>query len=148
MFRLGTSTRRPSALRPALMAMQSSPVSKVLPVMTTSVHDSGSQPSLSGLWPGRLPLPGSGAALHDPAQARPPCHGSPAVGARRSAAVACGAAARACALAANIVHAISAAESNESLRPPDSTMPASCGSADDGCRVAPTGRQTFSAKIT
>ncbi len=40
--------RRPSALRPDLTAMQSSPVSKKQPSMSTSLHDSGSQPSLFG----------------------------------------------------------------------------------------------------
>src|SRR3954451_20638469 len=45
---LGTATRRPSALRPDLMAMQSSPVSKEQLVITTMRLDSGSQPSLLG----------------------------------------------------------------------------------------------------
>ena len=48
MFSDGTLTRRPSALRPALIAMQSSPVSNEQFVMRTSRHDSGSQPSVFG----------------------------------------------------------------------------------------------------
>src|SRR5690349_18142479 len=43
-----TLTRRPSALRPDLMAMQSSPVLKVQFSISTSVEHSGSQPSLFG----------------------------------------------------------------------------------------------------
>ena len=50
MFSLGTPMRRPSALRPDLMAMQSSPVSNVQFSISTSRHDSGSQPSLFGPW--------------------------------------------------------------------------------------------------
>src|SRR2546429_5576480 len=46
MFCDGTLTRRPSTSRPDLMAMQSSPVSKVHPTMCTSLQHSGSQPSL------------------------------------------------------------------------------------------------------
>ena len=38
------------ALRPDLIAMQSSPVSKVQPSISTSAEDSGSQPSLFGPW--------------------------------------------------------------------------------------------------
>src|SRR5690242_1462269 len=49
-FSHGLLTRRPSALRPDLIAMQASPVSKVHPSISTSVHDSGSQPSLLGPW--------------------------------------------------------------------------------------------------
>ena len=37
-------------MRPALIAMQSSPVSNAQFVMRTSRHDSGSQPSLFGPW--------------------------------------------------------------------------------------------------
>ena len=48
MFSLGTFTRRPSALRPDLIAMQSSPVSNTQRSMSTSRHDSGLQPSLFG----------------------------------------------------------------------------------------------------
>ena len=44
----GTLTRLPSALRPDLRAMQSSPVSKVVSSIRTSEHDSGLQPSLLG----------------------------------------------------------------------------------------------------
>ena len=50
MFSLGTLMRRPSALRPDLIAMQSSPVSKRQRSISTSRHDSGSQPSLFGPW--------------------------------------------------------------------------------------------------
>ena len=50
MFSLGTPIRRPSALRPDLIAMQSSPVSNVQFSMSTLRHDSGSQPSLFGPW--------------------------------------------------------------------------------------------------
>ena len=50
MFSVGTLTRRPSALRPDLIAMQSSPVSKWQSSISTSRHDSGSQPSLFGPW--------------------------------------------------------------------------------------------------
>ena len=50
MFSLGTPIRRPSALRPDLMAMQSSPVSNMQFSMSTLRHDSGSQPSLFGPW--------------------------------------------------------------------------------------------------
>ena len=50
MFSLGTFTRRPSALRPDLIAMQSSPVSNAQRSISTSRHDSGSQPSLFGPW--------------------------------------------------------------------------------------------------
>ena len=49
-FSEATPTRRPSLLRPDLMAMQSSPVSKTQFSMSTSRHDSGSQPSLLGPW--------------------------------------------------------------------------------------------------
>ena len=44
----GTPTRRPSVSRPALMAMQSSPVSNVTFRITTPAQDSGSQPSVFG----------------------------------------------------------------------------------------------------
>src|ERR1019366_3774522 len=44
----GTPTRRPSALRPDLMAMQSSPVSNRQFSISTSRQLSGSQPSLLG----------------------------------------------------------------------------------------------------
>src|SRR5438128_513747 len=44
----GTFTRRPSAFLPDLIAMQSSPVLNVQFSMSTSVHDSGSHPSLFG----------------------------------------------------------------------------------------------------
>src|ERR1700729_2084381 len=47
-FWLGTLTRRPSASRPDLIAMQSSPVLKVTLSMTTPSQDSGSQPSVFG----------------------------------------------------------------------------------------------------
>ena len=47
-FWLGTLTRRPSASRPDLIAMQSSPVSNVTPSMTTPSQDSGSHPSVFG----------------------------------------------------------------------------------------------------
>ena len=47
-FSLGTPIRRPSALRPDLIAMQSSPVSNVQFSISTSRHDSGLQPSLFG----------------------------------------------------------------------------------------------------
>ena len=50
MFSTGTLTRRPSLLRPDLMAMQSSPVSNVHRSIRTSRHDSGLQPSLLGPW--------------------------------------------------------------------------------------------------
>src|SRR5215813_4105647 len=48
MFCDGTLTRRPSAFLPALIAMQSSPVSNLQLRIKTSVHDSGSQPSVLG----------------------------------------------------------------------------------------------------
>ena len=48
MFSDRTVTRRPSALRPALIAMQSSPVSKKQLLISTSRQDSGSQPSVFG----------------------------------------------------------------------------------------------------
>ena len=44
----GAASRRPSALRPDLIAMQSSPVSNTASSISTSVEDSGSQPSLLG----------------------------------------------------------------------------------------------------
>src|SRR6266481_5311116 len=47
-FSEGTLTRRPSAFLPALIAMQSSPVLKSQFLINTSVHDSGSQPSVLG----------------------------------------------------------------------------------------------------
>jgi len=47
-FWIGAASRRPSAFRPDLRAMQSSPVSKKQPSMRTSVQDSGLQPSLFG----------------------------------------------------------------------------------------------------
>ena len=50
MFSIGTFRRRPSSLRPDLIAMQSSPVSNVQRSISTSEHDSGSQPSLFGPW--------------------------------------------------------------------------------------------------
>src|SRR4051812_30565813 len=50
MFSDGVCSRRPSALRPDLMAMQSSPVSNVHPSISTSLDDSGSHPSLFGPW--------------------------------------------------------------------------------------------------
>src|SRR6266536_727377 len=46
MFCDGTPTRCASTSRPDLIAMQSSPVSKVQPTMCTSLQHSGSQPSL------------------------------------------------------------------------------------------------------
>jgi hypothetical protein len=49
-FSLGTLTRRPSLLRPDLIAMQSSPVSNTQSSISTSREDSGSQPSLFGPW--------------------------------------------------------------------------------------------------
>jgi hypothetical protein len=49
-FSEGTSSRRPSLLRPDLIAMQSSPVSNTHPSMSTSREDSRSQPSLLGPW--------------------------------------------------------------------------------------------------
>src|SRR6185312_3708066 len=48
MFSAGTFTRRPSSLRPDLMAMQSSPVLKKQFSISTSEHDSGSHPSVFG----------------------------------------------------------------------------------------------------
>jgi len=48
---VGFAIRRPSRLRPALRAMQSSPVSKLQFSIRTSVQESGSQPSLLGPWP-------------------------------------------------------------------------------------------------
>src|SRR5881392_2424385 len=45
-FRVGTLTRRPSASRPDLMAMLSSPARSVLFLITTWSQHSGSQPSL------------------------------------------------------------------------------------------------------
>src|SRR4029079_18022537 len=50
MFLVGTFTRRPSAFRTDLIAMQTSPVLKSQFSIKTSVHDSGSQPSLFGPW--------------------------------------------------------------------------------------------------
>src|SRR3954463_444417 len=47
-FSEGSPPRLPSLLRPDLMAMQSSPVSKVHPSINTSRQDSGSHPSLFG----------------------------------------------------------------------------------------------------
>src|SRR5580692_11684819 len=47
---LGTPTRRPSRLRPLLMAMQSSPVSNSQSSISTSLDDSGLHPSLFGPW--------------------------------------------------------------------------------------------------
>ena len=44
----GVARRRPSALRPDLIAMQSSPVSNSESSISTSLDDSGSQPSLFG----------------------------------------------------------------------------------------------------
>ena len=49
-FSIGVFTRRPSLFRPDFRAMQSSPVSNVQPSISTSRHDSGSQPSLFGPW--------------------------------------------------------------------------------------------------
>jgi hypothetical protein len=49
-FSVGLFSRRPSALRPDLMAMQSSPVSKTQSSISTSRQDSGSHPSLLGPW--------------------------------------------------------------------------------------------------
>src|SRR5665213_726796 len=49
-FSVGAATLRPSRLRPDLMAMQSSPVLKLQLSIRTSVHESGSQPSLFGQW--------------------------------------------------------------------------------------------------
>ena len=49
-FSIGAARRRPSSFRPDFSAMQSSPVSNVHPSMSTSRHDSGSQPSLFGPW--------------------------------------------------------------------------------------------------
>src|SRR3989339_933005 len=51
MFWLGLFNRLPSVFRPDLIAMQSSPVLKKQFLMSTSVHDSGSHPSLFGPWP-------------------------------------------------------------------------------------------------
>src|SRR5215475_39194 len=48
MFWLGVFTRRPSALRPDLIAIQSSPVLNTQRSISTSLHDSGLQPSLFG----------------------------------------------------------------------------------------------------
>src|SRR5215471_18028551 len=48
MFCDGRLTRRPSAFLPDLIAMQSSPVEKLQSLISTSVHDSGSQPSVFG----------------------------------------------------------------------------------------------------
>ena len=48
MFWLGRFQRRPSALRPLLMAIQSSPVWKRQSSINTPSHDSGSQPSPLG----------------------------------------------------------------------------------------------------
>src|SRR4051794_17617288 len=50
MSSLGVFTRRPSAFLPDLIAMQSSPVSKLQSRITTIRLDSGSQPSLFGPW--------------------------------------------------------------------------------------------------
>src|SRR4051794_39486064 len=47
-FSVGTPILRPSSLRPDLIAMQSSPVSKEQFSTSTSLHDSGSHPSLFG----------------------------------------------------------------------------------------------------
>src|SRR6187431_862851 len=47
-FSEGMFRRRPSALRPDLMAMQSSPVSNKQFLITTFLQDSGSQPSELG----------------------------------------------------------------------------------------------------
>ena len=44
----GVARRRPSAFRPDLIAMQSSPVSNSVSSISTSLDDSGSQPSLFG----------------------------------------------------------------------------------------------------
>ena len=49
-FSLGTFHFRPSAFRPLLMAMQSSPVSNIQFSINTFLLDSGSQPSLLGPW--------------------------------------------------------------------------------------------------
>src|SRR5215469_14827557 len=48
MFWDGLLMRPPSAFLPDLMAMQSSPVEKLQSLISTSVHDSGSQPSVFG----------------------------------------------------------------------------------------------------
>src|SRR5581483_12233471 len=48
MFCDGTFTRRPSSLRPDLIAMQSSPVLKKQLSISTSEQDSGSHPSVFG----------------------------------------------------------------------------------------------------
>src|SRR5260370_26576422 len=48
MLREGVLVLRPSAFLPDLMAMQSSPVLKKQSLISTSVHDSGSQPSVFG----------------------------------------------------------------------------------------------------
>src|SRR5580698_2526944 len=56
MFWLGTAIRRPSRLRPLLIAMQSSPVSNSQLSISTSVEDSGSHPSLFGPWVAILTL--------------------------------------------------------------------------------------------
>src|SRR5215471_16250575 len=47
-LRVGVCSLRPSAFLPDLMAMQSSPVLKKQFSMRTSVHDSGSHPSVLG----------------------------------------------------------------------------------------------------
>ncbi len=47
-FSVGMFQRRPSRLRPLLIAMQSSPVSKKHPSISTFLHDAGSQPSPFG----------------------------------------------------------------------------------------------------
>src|SRR5690625_885242 len=49
-FRHGSLTRSPSSSRPDLIAIESSPTSKWQRRTTTSVHDSGSKPSLFGPW--------------------------------------------------------------------------------------------------
>ena len=48
MFSLGRAQRRPSTLRPDLIAIQSSPVLKVQSSISTFLQDSGSQPSPLG----------------------------------------------------------------------------------------------------
>src|SRR5437016_7347782 len=48
MFWLGTFTRRPSVLRPDLIATQSSPTLKVIASISTPSQHSGSQPSVLG----------------------------------------------------------------------------------------------------
>jgi hypothetical protein len=50
MFSTGRATRRPSSLRPDLIATQSSPTSNTQFSIRTSFEESGLQPSLLGPW--------------------------------------------------------------------------------------------------